>query len=554
MALPKALLARFDRDIPSLQLAISVSGESLSTSLPPGISPSRLLQSSILLTMADTQFAQDPSRPIQIGPSFTVTLYMLFLGHAANPSGHQDHRDDEESDNTPATPDKASRRPPLLDEGYGVGEGDRKPLWQEVMHKARVRLCRTPVNYAFDPIQGFVPPSKELGQFNEIMSDNGYDQIRREYAYHIEIIENLDDDRVHDDTNGAYGSYDTIRRAGIRESIPIHQVSKVFYTDTGRILNIGNSFEVENNPVLLLKRDVHATRPRGMGNMAVPLWETNDGDARTSSRRRAYMPDSSRNDSDGSDSELEVDRQLREDSGTVATSLTADRSPEPASAAEEAGRELRFPRHLDPEWIALEAFEENDTSSIGSDLGNNEHSDDEKLAAPPGTRIYEDRSSLDSRLIAQIKSLSFGPAAGRAHEPHSPARYRHVSTELWTSNQPNQLNVREMSGLNSPPSPVQDENFDDRQASFVARSPFGAITTSLSLMEMLIRLTSLQQFQQANHLSIPDYMLNFFLEDTSTTGLRGEQSWKVRHEARRRVGFDPYTDTPVKQRAPAEDF
>jgi hypothetical protein len=49
-------------------------------------------------------------------------------------------------------------------------------------------------------------------------------------------------------------------------------------------------------------------------------------------------------------------------------------------------------------------------------------------------------------------------------------------------------------------------------------SPFGPVRTSLSLLEMLIRLTALQQFQQASHLAIPDELLTFFLEESSTTG------------------------------------
>ena len=70
--------------------------------------------------------------------------------------------------------------------------------------------------------------------------------------------------------------------------------------------------------------------------------------------------------------------------------------------------------------------------------------------------------------------------------------------------------------------------------------------TEFSLLEMLIRLTSLQQSQQTSHLAIPDYILSFFLEETSTTGFKGEQRWRVRGETKKRVGFDPYTDTPTK--------
>lgn len=88
---------------------------------------------------------------------------------------------------------------------------------------------------------------------------------------------------------------------------------------------------------------------------------------------------------------------------------------------------------------------------------------------------------------------------------------------------------------------------EQTQESFVARSPFGAIVSSLSLMEILIRLASMQEFQQTSHLAIPDHILTFFLEETSTTGLHGEKRWKIRSDTKRRVGFDPYTDTPVKE-------
>ena len=64
---------------------------------------------------------------------------------------------------------------------------------------------------------------------------------------------------------------------------------------------------------------------------------------------------------------------------------------------------------------------------------------------------------------------------------------------------------------------------------------------------MLIRLTSLQEFQQTPHLAIPDHILMFFLEETSTTGLQGEAHWRMRSEAKRRMGFDPYTDTIPRQ-------
>lgn len=70
------LLRRIDQDIPALQLAISTSGVSLSASIPSGVSPSRLLQANTFLIFGDTQFASNPTRAVQIGPSFSLSLYM----------------------------------------------------------------------------------------------------------------------------------------------------------------------------------------------------------------------------------------------------------------------------------------------------------------------------------------------------------------------------------------------------------------------------------------------------------------------------------------------
>lgn len=149
------LLSRIDREIPGLQLAISGSKESLDTSLPPSVSPSRLLQASTFLIIGDTQYAGATS-PIQIGPSFTLSLYMLFLGHASasqpGPRGYSAaevaHNDTLDTPRTPCSSGDGGGE----EQPYGLAEGERKPLWQEVMHKARVRLCRTPIEYVFDHV------------------------------------------------------------------------------------------------------------------------------------------------------------------------------------------------------------------------------------------------------------------------------------------------------------------------------------------------------------------------------------------------------------------
>jgi hypothetical protein len=493
MADLKSLLARIDHDIPLLSLAISASGESLSTSVPPGVSPSRLLQASMLLNIGDTQYA-NTTKPVQIGPSFTLSLYMLFIGHSSTNRGAVPQSQLEKG--TPGTPSMMPRKHgPESEEPYGFDENSRKPIWQEVIHKARVRLCRTPLDFGFDPSSGYGRRVQSHGGLSKpVVAQTDTAFSPDEFAYHLEIVEDLDDGRVHDEPGGMGQSYDSISKAGLRESIPIYNFSKLFYTDTGRILNIGNENDGDNNPVLLLKRDRDADRPARMRELlgvhtalapSRPLLKSDDV-------------------SETSGEQFELDRQLREE-----TESLGSLGREEGEGCAIPSHSLQLPAHLDPEWIALEVFEEDESS-------DSDESEDEMVSTPQ-PRLGRG-TSLDSSIIDQIRILSTAspPFGTPGTAPTSPRK------------------------------PLQDVSPERRplsQECLVARSPFGAITTSLSLMEMLIRLTSLQEFQQMSHLAVPDHILTFFLEETSTTGLTGIERWKAHNQAKQRVGFDPYTDT-----------
>ncbi|RDA90382.1 hypothetical protein CP533_5646 [Ophiocordyceps camponoti-saundersi (nom. inval.)] len=464
----RGLLDRIDREIPLLQLAITASGESLSTSLPPAISPSRLLQASTLVILGDTQYARDPTSSVQIGPAFNLSIYMLFSGHASQVTGT-------------AGPDQAS--PPV----YGLSKGERKPLWQEVIHKAQVRLYRSAQKRRSDDglAADAVNQSEDSGE-------------SLEFSYHVEILEDFDDGRVHDDCE--FGSPDRRTSSlGIREIIPVYQLSKIFYTDSGKILNIGRGEDGENSPVLLLKRDTRATRPL----------RTHHGAQDLESVARQGLDASACEDG----SQSEVERQLRVESAQAEVSSRH-------SIGGTVPDSSRLPNHFDPEWIALEVYEDDEAEMDGSETEDGSESEGEDVHG--GDRARRPKAAaqgamLDVKLAAQVRNLalSSGPVAS---EPRD----------------------------DSPPPVAQgSEEGQAVGADFVARSPFNAITSSLSLIEMLIRLAGLQEFQQANHLSIPDHVLTFFLEETSTTGLVGEARKTARREAKRRVGFDPYTDTPA---------
>ncbi|PHH81718.1 hypothetical protein CDD82_116 [Ophiocordyceps australis] len=475
----KELLERIDREIPLLQLAITASGETLSTSLPSNISPSRLLQASTLLTVGDTQYAQDPTRNVQIGPAFSLSLYMLFVGHASPDPGIPSATDDKK---------------PV----YGVGVNERKPLWQEVIHKARVRLCRS---------------ARKMGpngrKSDSLVHGSPVANESFEYAYHLEVIEDLDDGRVHEDARNAE-PYDDILMAGFRETIPISQLSKIFYTDTGRMLNIGTANEVEHNPILLLKRDPKAaaspkTRPWLRASMG-----EGSSDAEADLVSQTCSTDGDEKDIEHGDfcedEQAEIDRQLGEESAVD--------NHEAQEMAERDCPPPGLPKQFDAEWLAFEVYDGDVDDGSSSSEADCDSDDDEgvgRQAIKDSTargKSPRQRCSLDSRLAVQIRSLSLQP-------PASPGQQHHD----------------------------QGDNLSDSGAlDFVARSPFRTITTSLSLIEMLVRLAGLQEFQQTSHLAIPDHVLTFFLEETSTTGLSGEARRNMRDEATRRVGFDPYTE------------
>ena len=507
----KDLLERIDRDIPLLQLAITASGESMSTGLPLGVSPSRLLQASTFLMVGDTQFATDSSRPVQIGPSFTLSLYMLFVGHSESLSKTTANSLAQVAPPQAAAP-LGSDAGQHDDRPYGMGEGERMPIWQEVLHKARVRICRTPMAYVFGAQKGYHSATgKETAAENEwpVAQCSQTDH----FSYFLEIIEDLDDGRVHDAAS-QMSSFEDVEKAGIREAIPIHQIAKIFYTDTGRILNIGSESDPERNPVLLLKRDVTASIPK------------HRLDPSAIARSLEEKPVSG-NGEDGDGLHDEIDGQIRSESEIPKSPI--------AEASLPCAHAWSFPAHVDPEWLALEVFTEDDDESTEVSESTVDESDGdvsefgpESPATPTRLRPAVSRrlcSSLDFRLIEQIRNISL-------RSPNRKASSRPSSSRSATVEGGGDVSL------------ALQSRSQESQGAFVARSPFGAITSSLSLLEMLVRLTSLQEFRQTSHLAIPDHVLTFFLEETSTTGLRGDERLRARTEAKRKVGFDPYTDAP----------
>ncbi|KAI9855907.1 MAG: hypothetical protein M1813_009341 [Trichoglossum hirsutum] len=482
----RKLLERIEDAVPFINLAITTSGASLSTTLPATVSPSRLLQASTFLTAGDTQYSVEPGRPVQIGTAFTLSVYMLFSGHSTRPH----------DENGPF----------------------REMTWKEVIHKGRVKLRRVPLETDDELAeetthfghQGDDPErrhshSHKYPQAEAIPSDPLFsariagEAKADEFAYELQIIEDLEDGRYHstEEDEPQPLPYEEVRRAGIRETIPIYQISKIFYADTGKILNIGVEGE-PNNPVLLLKRDVNAIVPLKMLEKA---WF-----------RDGTWNEREEEEEEGSDSsQAEVNAQLnRERRQTVEVDGDEPHKPDP----------WRLPQDLDPEWVAFEVWQEPED---GSDFDDGSCSEAEEPSAAPNKLSRDD--SVDPKLTSALSGISLNQPPSASSSASIPGLQKQQDTSYQPQTHPAQ----------SPP------------PFFFAGGP---VKSSLSLLEMLIRLTALQQFQQCSHLSINDELLHFFLEESSTTGAGGdgEERRRKRMEARSKVGFDPYDESPIKRR------
>ncbi|CAM6005898.1 unnamed protein product [Sphagnum balticum] len=80
----KKLITKIDNNVSFFTLAMFMSGATLTTSLSATVSPSRLLQASTFLTASNTQYSMNPGIPVQAGPPFTLTLWMLFTAQRRN--------------------------------------------------------------------------------------------------------------------------------------------------------------------------------------------------------------------------------------------------------------------------------------------------------------------------------------------------------------------------------------------------------------------------------------------------------------------------------------
>ncbi|KAK6537301.1 hypothetical protein TWF694_011493 [Orbilia ellipsospora] len=428
----KDLTKRIEDAVPLISLSVTASGASLSTAMPQSVSPSRLLQASTILTIADQIYMQNPFQESKIGNSFTLTLYQLFAGHS-------------------------HRTGPKVDEF----------TWQEVAHKCRVKILRVPLHYGGSEVDN------DLGAADQPHTYMRGAEKTDEYAYELRIVEDLDDGRIHEDDGE---SFDDVHNAGRRLSIPIHQISKIFYTNSGKLLGIDSV-----TPVLLVKRNPLAEPPR-----------------RLLDRIGRYERDDEDDFSDADGPSAQLNQNLLD---------FADSHPETNS------KKWEFPEHLDKEWLAFELWQE------PIDEDDDEDEDEDESVTSDGKNQNQTASYSIASLIPGFSNM----LRGKQQTPPVKSTSTAVSIR-----KPNVLMEQPSSGIQRGISGLTNTKLE-----------------SLSLLECLLRLTGLQNYQQTSHLFVHDELLNLFLSDAYSDE-KGRR--KERAAAKKKIGFDPFGTPAVPRR------
>ncbi|CAG8741785.1 13417_t:CDS:2 [Cetraspora pellucida] len=190
----QTLIQKIEKFVPYLNLMMTTSGANLGWSLPNSTSPSRLLQASDALREANRLFSKS-SKQIRVGPGYKLKLYYMFT---------------------------ASVRPKSVNDF----------TWKEEFSKCDAALYR-------------VHDVKE----NE----------EREYIYELIIVEDLNDGRYHEEFDNDGPAIQLAEEAKLGQQsqsipgkikrIPVGEISRLYYTSSGSLLNIEDS----KSPVLVLK-------------------------------------------------------------------------------------------------------------------------------------------------------------------------------------------------------------------------------------------------------------------------------------------------------------
>ncbi|RHZ63856.1 hypothetical protein Glove_327g25 [Diversispora epigaea] len=402
----QGLIQKIEKFVPYLNLIMTTSGANLGWSLPNSVSPSRLLQASNSLCEANRRFMQNNVKEMRVGPLYKLKLYYMFT---------------------------ASVRPKSVVDF----------TWKEEFTKCDAAIHRV----------------RDISN-------------KKEYLYELVLIEDLNDGRYHEEFEKSPSIRAKIGKPnqsipGKCFRIPVAEISRLYYTSSGSLLNI----EESKTPVLVLKviKGLSKARERNKDNVDLeenPFYPIPD------------VPD------------------------------------KPIKESKE---------HLDVDLYALEIFQEaetfnkDDDDEISSDDeidSDNEIDNNSTIHTPKKIPLPETPPS---------KSVSSTPPRNRnISTPVSPSPKRiPLPDDEGSDATVSDDDEEPISDTYDKPNNEITENLPNAEGSIESDDisvmrQFNLKT--LSLLEYLLRLSALEVCEQMSHLEIADEKINLFLKDDDSSG------------------------------------
>ncbi|CAG8510950.1 1024_t:CDS:2 [Acaulospora morrowiae] len=426
------LIQKIEKFVPYLNLIMTTSGANLGWSLPNSVSPSRLLQASNALYEANRRFRRNNARQTRVGPVYKLKLYYMFTG-SVRPKSVVDF------------------------------------TWKEEFTKCDAVIYRVS------------------------------DTSDKEYAYELVLAEDLNDGRYHEE----FDIDDPVKLKEIKDKldkpsqsipgkvrrIPVGEISRLYYTSSGSLLNI----EESKTPVLVLKVI--------KGLSKAHLMKEGTSDMMDPHANPLYVPPMVHTHDESKDVKEHVDRTV------TSYSRESIRTPSP--------RKIPLPDTPSPRNIPLP---NTPISRIVSSLPGTPSPSNvstpktltpRKIPLPVSDGEDSDATLSDDDENEMRKSEDFEISV----EHRNPVinvvpDIENVSNILSTRGSTDATEVPD-AGLGLNGFNVLDNDDDEMYQSNLK---------TLSLLEYLLRLSALEVCEQTSHLEIADEKINLFLKDDDSSG------------------------------------
>ncbi|RIA92566.1 RanGTP-binding protein [Glomus cerebriforme] len=443
------LIQKIERFVPYLNLIMTTSGANLNWSLPNSVSPSRFLQSSNLLSEANRKFTNSKDEQIRVGPAFKLKLYYMFT---------------------------ASVRPKSI----------KDFTWKEEFTKCDASLNRV----------------REI--------EGKKKKKNKEFIYELILTEDLNDGRYHEE----FDTGDLVKQKETRAKldkpnetipgkiirIPVSDISRLYYTSSGSLLNI----EESRSPVLVLKIIKGLSKSRIIKEGVVNAKDTD-------SNPLYVLPIVITPEKRKKESKYQMNAEF------YALELFQESDDIPNTSDQELNEEEEeiYNSEEEDEEDSVEDLTNSPTKTSLPLTPNEPTTPSPKKIPLPLTPIPSEPSTPSPRKVPLPPSPEKDEDSTISDESEDEAKKETVEHEVSGDD------VISTEGTEIQKSHITDGEIKENEVSEGQDESIETIQNSmktLSLLEFILRLSALEVSEQKSHLEVTDEKLNLFLRDEDSSG------------------------------------